>query len=124
MDFWKVEDGKIAYNWVMVDFPHVLAQLGVDKRPARPLHGLQAGGPIIARKARIDKRPVDEHISQPDNENRAQDRKRGVARRSKQVTPHPCYKADRACRCGARWFGCPLSHACPPPAKCVHCTSS
>ena len=30
MDFWKVEDGKIADNWVMVDFPHVLAQLGVD----------------------------------------------------------------------------------------------
>ncbi|MBT6416238.1 ester cyclase [Candidatus Puniceispirillum sp.] len=30
MDFWKVADGKIADNWVMVDFPHVLAQLGVD----------------------------------------------------------------------------------------------
>ena len=30
MDFWKVEDGKISDNWVMVDFPHVLAQLGVD----------------------------------------------------------------------------------------------
>lgn len=30
MDFWKVEDGKITENWVMVDFPHVLAQLGVD----------------------------------------------------------------------------------------------
>lgn len=30
MDFWKVEDGRIADNWVMVDFPHVLAQLGVD----------------------------------------------------------------------------------------------
>jgi predicted ester cyclase len=30
MDFWKVEDGKIADNWVSVDFPHVLAQLGVD----------------------------------------------------------------------------------------------
>jgi len=30
MDFWKVVDGKIADNWVMVDFPHVLAQLGVD----------------------------------------------------------------------------------------------
>ena len=50
MDFWKVEDGKIADNWVMVDFPHVLRQLGVDvfqgqgweaydegrKRPPRP----------------------------------------------------------------------------------------
>lgn len=30
MDFWKVEDGKITDNWVNVDFPHVLAQLGVD----------------------------------------------------------------------------------------------
>lgn len=30
MDFWKVEEGKIVDNWVMVDFPHVLAQLGVD----------------------------------------------------------------------------------------------
>ena len=30
MDFWKVVDGKIVENWVSVDFPHVLAQLGVD----------------------------------------------------------------------------------------------
>lgn len=30
MDFWKVQNGKIADNWVMVDFPHVLAQIGVD----------------------------------------------------------------------------------------------
>jgi hypothetical protein len=30
MDFWKVEDGKIVDNYVMVDFAHVLAQLGVD----------------------------------------------------------------------------------------------
>ena len=30
MDFWKVEDGKIVNNWVMVDFPSVLSQLGVD----------------------------------------------------------------------------------------------
>ncbi len=30
MDFWKVVDGKIIENWVSVDFPHVLAQLGVD----------------------------------------------------------------------------------------------
>jgi predicted ester cyclase len=52
MDFWKVVDGKIADNWVMVDFPHVLAQLGVDvfnghgwevydrgeRTPPRPVH--------------------------------------------------------------------------------------
>jgi len=30
MDFWKVADGRITDNWVMVDFPHVLSQLGVD----------------------------------------------------------------------------------------------
>jgi len=30
MDFWKVVDGRIEDNWVMVDFPHVLAQLNVD----------------------------------------------------------------------------------------------
>ena len=30
MDFWKVVNGKIVENWVSVDFPHVLAQLGVD----------------------------------------------------------------------------------------------
>lgn len=30
MDFWKVKDGRIIDNWVSVDFPHVLAQLGVD----------------------------------------------------------------------------------------------
>ena len=30
MDFWKVVDDKIVDNWVMVDFPDVLAQLDVD----------------------------------------------------------------------------------------------
>jgi predicted ester cyclase len=30
MDFWKVVDGKIVDNWVMVDFPSVMKQLGVD----------------------------------------------------------------------------------------------
>jgi predicted ester cyclase len=30
MDFWKVTDGRIEDNWVMVDFPHVMQQLGVD----------------------------------------------------------------------------------------------
>jgi predicted ester cyclase len=29
-DFWKVKDGKIADNWVNVDFASVMAQLGVD----------------------------------------------------------------------------------------------
>ena len=35
MDFWRVIDGKIVDNWVMVDFPHVMRQLGVD-----PFNGL------------------------------------------------------------------------------------
>ena len=30
MDFWKVSEGKIQDNWVMVDFPFVMKQLGVD----------------------------------------------------------------------------------------------
>ena len=30
MDFWKVENDKITDNYVMVDFPDVMAQLGVD----------------------------------------------------------------------------------------------
>jgi len=30
MDFWKVVDGKIVDNYVMVDFPHVMQQLGTD----------------------------------------------------------------------------------------------
>ena len=30
MDFWKVDDGKISDNWVMVDFPYIMRQLGVD----------------------------------------------------------------------------------------------
>lgn len=30
IDFWKVRDGRISDNWVNVDFPSVLAQLGVD----------------------------------------------------------------------------------------------
>ena len=29
-DFWKVSEGKIKDNWVMVDFPFVMKQLGVD----------------------------------------------------------------------------------------------
>lgn len=34
MDFWHVKDGRIANNWVMVDFVGVMQQLGVD-----PLEG-------------------------------------------------------------------------------------
>jgi hypothetical protein len=30
IDFWLIRDGKIADNWVSVDFALVLAQLGKD----------------------------------------------------------------------------------------------
>lgn len=30
MDFWKVKDGRIKDNWVMVDFPSIMQQLDVD----------------------------------------------------------------------------------------------
>ena len=30
MDFWQTKDDKIINNWVMVDFPDVLRQLGID----------------------------------------------------------------------------------------------
>ena len=30
MDFWHVKNNKIINNWVMVDFPNVMKQLGVD----------------------------------------------------------------------------------------------
>nr|WP_245866682.1 ester cyclase [Kandeliimicrobium roseum] len=30
MDFWELKDGRIADNWVSVDFAHVLWQLGRD----------------------------------------------------------------------------------------------
>ncbi|MEL6505661.1 MAG: ester cyclase [Pseudomonadota bacterium] len=30
MDFWRVVDGIIVDNWVMVDFPSIMAQLGKD----------------------------------------------------------------------------------------------
>jgi hypothetical protein len=29
-DFWEVRDGLIIDNWVNVDFPSILAQLGTD----------------------------------------------------------------------------------------------
>jgi predicted ester cyclase len=50
MDFWKVVDGRITDNWVMVDFPHVMQQLGVD-----PFNG--QGWESFDRGERIPPRP-------------------------------------------------------------------
>ncbi|MEM8664861.1 MAG: ester cyclase [Pseudomonadota bacterium] len=43
MDFWKVVDGKIVDNWVMVDFPHVMRQLGVDPFAGEGWEGFDEG---------------------------------------------------------------------------------
>jgi len=50
MDFWKVRGGKIVDNWVMVDFPHVMQQLGVD-----PFQG--QGWEAFDRGERVPPRP-------------------------------------------------------------------
>jgi predicted ester cyclase len=52
MDFWKVKDGKIVDNYVMVDFPHVMRQLGVD-----PFNG--HGWEAFDRGERTSPRPDD-----------------------------------------------------------------
>ena len=51
MDFWKVVDDKIVDNWVMVDFPHVMRQLGVD-----PFNG--HGWEAFDRGERVPPRPA------------------------------------------------------------------
>jgi predicted ester cyclase len=30
LDFWRLEDGKIRENWVLLDMIDIYAQLGVD----------------------------------------------------------------------------------------------
>jgi predicted SnoaL-like aldol condensation-catalyzing enzyme len=30
MDFWRAEAGKLVENWVMIDIPDVLNQIGID----------------------------------------------------------------------------------------------
>jgi predicted ester cyclase len=56
MDFWKVEDCKIADNWVMVDFPHVLAQLGVDVFNGEGWEAFDRGEKVPPRPEAKDKR--------------------------------------------------------------------
>ena len=43
MDFWKVRGGKIVENWVSVDFPGVMAQLGEDVFDGEGLGGIRRG---------------------------------------------------------------------------------
>ncbi|MEM7282179.1 MAG: ester cyclase [Pseudomonadota bacterium] len=43
MDFWRVKDGKIVDNWVMVDFPSVMQQLGVDPFNGRGWEAYDSG---------------------------------------------------------------------------------
>ncbi|MCZ6764538.1 MAG: ester cyclase [Alphaproteobacteria bacterium] len=58
MDFWKVKDGKIVENWVSVDFPHVLAQLGVDVFGGEGWEGFDDG----TRIPPIPKKEEDESV--------------------------------------------------------------
>jgi predicted ester cyclase len=30
VDYWRREDDKLKENWVFIDMPHVLKQLGID----------------------------------------------------------------------------------------------
>ncbi|SFT54200.1 ester cyclase [Sedimentitalea nanhaiensis] len=46
MDFWKVVDDRITDNWVMVDFPHVLAQLGHDVFAGEGWENFDEGGRV------------------------------------------------------------------------------
>lgn len=57
MDFWKVVERKIVDNWVMVDFPHVLSQLGRDVFDGQGWEAFDRGTaipskPQVAPKAR------------------------------------------------------------------------
>lgn len=51
MDFWKVVDGKIVANWVMVDFPHVMRQLGVDPFNGHGWEAYDTGDKVPPRPA-------------------------------------------------------------------------
>ncbi|MCX7056531.1 MAG: ester cyclase [Proteobacteria bacterium] len=54
MDFWKVHDGKVVDNWVMVDFPHVMRQLGVDPFNGEGWEAFDDGTRIPPRPNRND----------------------------------------------------------------------
>lgn len=46
MDFWRRDGDRLAENWVLIDFPHLFAQLGRDVLPASSDRGKRrpAGG--------------------------------------------------------------------------------
>jgi len=54
MDFWKVRDGKVVDNWVMVDFPHVMRQLGVDPFNGEGWEAFDDGARLPPRPNRSD----------------------------------------------------------------------
>jgi predicted ester cyclase len=43
MDFWRVQDGSIRENWVLLDLPDLLRQMGVDVLAGVTVPPLQAG---------------------------------------------------------------------------------
>ena len=48
MDFWKVEDGKIVDNYVTVDFPSIMLQLGVDPFSGHGWENMDSeAGPLV-----------------------------------------------------------------------------
>ena len=51
MDFWKVVDGKIVDNYVMVDFPHVMQQLDVDPFCGHGWEAFDTGARVPPRPA-------------------------------------------------------------------------
>ena len=51
MDFWHVRNGKIVDNWVMVDFPHVMRQLGVDPFQGQGWEAFDEGRRVPPRPA-------------------------------------------------------------------------
>lgn len=54
MDFWKVSEGKIADNWVMVDFPGVMAQLGVDVFKGKGWEAYDRGERVAPRPSKTE----------------------------------------------------------------------
>ncbi|MFM9976697.1 MAG: ester cyclase [Sphingomonadaceae bacterium] len=50
MDFWRAENAKLVENWVMIDIPDVLNQIGIDVFAAMPHRSGHDGGMAEARR--------------------------------------------------------------------------